>query len=286
MKDAKSWTDCACRSITLNMFLEFTVTFVSMKYRHSVGDFVQGGFSRYIDGISMLSIKTWSQGLLLDKCKLTGLWAWLLHMIRSFKKASRSLDHMLWELQFQASTRTHLNKKIPISWNGWWVQFSLILSAIKTSLWNGWFQMHFCKFLCLLIVKMYVSVCKMYGGAQGGVYPRLASDSKAGITHSLAAFVVDLESWEQCAGWWKPKPPSCLRDWPPKPDFGWGSATSCGGFCFQQDTRHKAAITRAGRTGHLSTAALGATSQKSAFPRDVLRKDPHGTSVHLRALMC
>lgn len=39
------------------------------------------------------------------------------------------------------------------------------------------------------------------GGAEGGVYPRFASVAKGGNTHSLAAFVVASESWEQHAGW-------------------------------------------------------------------------------------
>lgn len=40
------------------------------------------------------------------------------------------------------------------------------------------------------------------------------------------------------------------------------------------------------RTIHLNTARISTKSQTPAFSWDVPRKDPCGTSVHLRALMC
>lgn len=51
----------------------------------------------------------------------------------------------------------------------------------------------------------------------------------------------------------------------PSHTFVGESATNCGGFCFQEGTRQKAAFAGAGRAGHLSTAALGTTSQNLHF---------------------
>lgn len=73
---------------------------------------------------------------------------------------------------------------------------------------------------------------RLSGEAQGGVYPRFASDGKARNTHSMAAFVVVLGSWEQCAGWWKSKYPSSLSDWHPLTRFWWGLSHQLWGLLF------------------------------------------------------
>lgn len=129
--------------------------------------------------------------------------------------------------------------------------------------------MHFCKFLCLLIAKS-----RKNQDTWGQNVCVCLEEHREVFTQGLPvmAKVETHIPWQPL--WWIQRTgnsvlaaespnlhPVSLTD-PSKPDFG---SPNCGGFCFHQDTRHKAAVTGVGRTGHLSTAALGVTSQNLHF---------------------